>query len=116
MARWKRTATRMQRRPRVVTRSRYQAQARDRAYQQKIQSLNRENAQLQKRILEQERKAALDAEEKSAYHQIKEAKKEVFKVLSPSLGYIDVDSRQVANGLAVLPWLIIGVALITREG
>lgn len=116
LARWKRTVRRMHRRPRIVTRSRFQAQARDRAYQQKIKSLNQEKAQLEKRILEQERKAALDAEEKSTYHQMKQAKKEVFKMLSPSLGNIDVDSPQIATGLAVLPWAIIALALITREG
>lgn len=89
---------------------------RERAFRQRIQSLNKENNHLQKKILEQERKAALDAEENTVYHQTKKAKNEIFKVLSPSLGNIEVDSSQIATGLAVMPWLIIGLALITREG
>jgi len=116
VARWKRTVRRMRRRPRIVTRNRHQAQMRERAYRNRIQSLNKENRQLQKKILEQERKAALEAEENTIYHQTKKAKNEIFKVLSPSLGNIDVDSPQIATGLAIMPWAIIALALITREG
>jgi len=116
VARWKRTARRMRRRPRVISRNRHHAQLREKAYRRRIQSLNKENRQLQKKILEQERKTVLEAEKNTVYHQSKKAKNEIFKVLSPSLGNIDVDSSQIATGLAILPWAVIGLALITREG
>ncbi len=120
MARWKRTVRRIRRRPmrrlRMMNRNQFRAQAREKALQQKLKRMNKENIRLKQRILSQERKAALEAEKKTMYNQVKEAKKGIFKVISPSLGNIDVDSPQVATGLAMLPWAVILVALITREG
>jgi len=102
---------------RVMRRNQYIAQQRERQrMQQKLQEAKKENLQLKQRIATQDLKAKQDAENKTLYQQQKEVKKKIFEALSPSLGSITIESPQIATGVAMMPWAIILLALLTREG
>jgi hypothetical protein len=50
------------------------------------------------------------------YKQWKTLKDNAETTIFPTLGGIDIEDEQLATGMSVLPWAIIAIALISREG
>jgi hypothetical protein len=81
-----------------------------------VTELSKRNAILLQRISEQEHITAKKADEKTMYKQWKTLKDNAETTIFPTLGGIDIEDEQLATGMSVLPWAIIAIALISREG
>lgn len=81
-----------------------------------IQEMQKRNTILSRRISEQEALAAKVNDKAGVYNQWRSLKEATQETIFPTLGGIDIEDEYVASSVSALPWLILGIALITREG
>ena len=78
--------------------------------------MKKRNAILTQRISEQELMAKERMDNATIYNQWKSLKDAAQETIFPNLGGIDIEDEYVASSVSVLPWVVLGIALITREG
>ena len=81
-----------------------------------IQEMQKRNTILSRRISEQEALAAKVNDKAGVYNQWRSLKEATQETIFPTLGGIDIEDEYVASSVSALPWVILGIALITREG
>ena len=81
-----------------------------------LNEMQTRNAILMQRINEQENLAEKNINNATVYKQWHDFKEAAQETVFPKLGGIDIDDEHVATSVSALPWLILGLALITREG
>ena len=81
-----------------------------------LQEMQTRNAILMQRINEQENLAEKNINNATVYKQWRDFKESAHETIFPKLGGIDIEDEYVASSVSALPWLILGLALITREG
>ena len=91
-------------------------QERARLHQAQVLEMKKRNAILTQRISEQEQMAKERMDNATVYNQWKSLKDAAQETIFPNLGGIDIEDEYVASSVSVLPWLVLGIALITREG
>ena len=91
-------------------------QERIRVHQAQVAEMKKRNAILTQRISEQELMAKERMDNATIYNQWKSLKDAAQETIFPNLGGIDIEDEYVASSVSVLPWVVLGIALITREG
>ena len=81
-----------------------------------LDEMQTRNAILMQRINEQESLAEKNINNATVYKQWRDLKESAQETIFPKLGGIDIDNEYVATSVSALPWLVLGLALITREG
>lgn len=81
-----------------------------------LNEMQTRNAILMQRINEQEQLAEKNVNNATVYKQWRDLKESAQETIFPKLGGIDIDDEYVATSVSALPWLVLGIALITREG
>lgn len=81
-----------------------------------LQEMQTRNAILMQRINEQETIAEKNINNATVYKQWHDFKEAAQETVFPKLGGIDIEDEYVASSVSALPWVILGLALITREG
>lgn len=81
-----------------------------------LNEMQTRNAILMQRINEQEQLAEKNVNNATVYKQWSDLKESAQETIFPKLGGIDIDDEYVATSVSALPWLVLGIALITREG
>ena len=84
--------------------------------QAQVAEMKKRNAILTQRISEQELMAKERMDNATVYNQWKSLKDAAQETIFPNLGGIDIEDEYVASSVSVLPWVVLGIALITREG
>ena len=81
-----------------------------------LSEMQTRNAILMQRINEQEGLAKKNINNATVYKQWHDFKEAAQETIFPKLGGIDIEDEYIASSVSVLPWLVLGLALITREG
>lgn len=81
-----------------------------------LKEMQTRNAVLMQRINEQESIAEKNINNATVYKQWHDFKEAAQETIFPKLGGIDIEDEYVASSVSALPWVILGLALITREG
>jgi len=81
-----------------------------------LSEMQTRNAILMQRINEQEGLAKKNINNATVYKQWHDFKEAAQESIFPKLGGIDIEDEYIASSVSVLPWLVLGLALITREG
>ncbi len=84
--------------------------------QAQVAEMKKRNAILTQRISEQELLAKEHMTNATVYNQWKSLKEAAQETIFPNLGGIDIEDEYVASSVSVLPWAVLAIALITREG
>ncbi len=91
-------------------------QERNRLINEQLKEMQTRNAILMQRINEQEILAKENLNKSTLYNQFRDFKEAAQETIFPTLGGIDIEDEHIASSVSALPWLILGLALITREG
>lgn len=81
-----------------------------------LKEMQTRNAILMQRISEQEALAKENINNATLYKQFHDFKEAAQQTIFPTLGGIDIEDESIATSVSALPWVILGLALITREG
>ena len=113
--RWKHKLEKDQMRRQYLNRMRL-GQERNRLINEQLKEMQTRNAVLMQRINEQEMLAEKNINNATIYKNWRDLKEAAHETIFPKLGGIDIEDESIASSVSALPWVILGLALITREG
>lgn len=113
--RWKHKLEKDEMRRQYLNRMRL-GQERNRLINEQLKEMQTRNAVLMQRISEQEMLAEKNINNATIYKNWRDLKEAAHETIFPKLGGIDIEDESIASSVSALPWVILGLALITREG
>lgn len=113
--RWKHKLEKDEMRRQYLNRMRL-GQERNRLINKQLKEMQTRNAILMQRIGEQEMLAEKNINNATIYKNWSDFKEAAQETIFPKLGGIDIEDESIASSVSALPWVILGLALITREG
>ncbi len=113
--RWKHKLEKDEMRRQYLNRLRL-GQERNRLINEQLKEMQTRNAVLMQRISEQEMLAEKNINNATIYKNWSDFKEAAQETIFPKLGGIDIEDESIASSVSALPWVILGLALITREG
>ena len=113
--RWKHKLEKDEMRRQFLNRMRL-GQERNRLINEQLKEMQTRNAVLMQRISEQEMLAEKNINNATIYKNWRDLKEAAHETIFPKLGGIDIEDESIASSVSALPWVILGLALITREG